>query len=96
MNEEEAVARAEEFLRSRPGGDQLRIRPEYTARRPDGWSFTVNAAGYLDGTDVGAGLFPAPVVLVPDDGGEVTLDLAAMAGRPAEAEWRPDVDPEFD
>ncbi|WP_328613237.1 ADP-ribosylglycohydrolase family protein [Amycolatopsis sp. NBC_00355] len=95
MNEEEAVARVREWLRTRPGGDRLRIRPEYTARRPDGWRFTVNTAGYLDGTDVGAGLVPSPVLLVPDDG-EITYDLAAMAGTPAETEWRPDVDPEFD
>ncbi|MDQ7810045.1 ADP-ribosylglycohydrolase family protein [Amycolatopsis sp. A133] len=96
MEEQEAVARVREWLRTRPGGDRLRIRPEFTARRPDGWSFSVNAAGYLDGTDVGAGLFPGPVVVVPDDGGEITLDQAAMAGRPAVDEWRPDVDPEFD
>ncbi len=96
MDEQEAVARVREWLRMRPGGDRLRIRPQYTARRPDGWSFTVNAAGYLDGTDIGAGLFPSPVVFVPDDGGEVTLDQAAMASTPAEPGWRPDVDPEFD
>ncbi|MFB9684770.1 ADP-ribosylglycohydrolase family protein [Amycolatopsis plumensis] len=95
MDEEEAAARAREWLRTRPGGDRLRIRPEFTARRPDGWRFTVNAAAYLDGTDIGAGLFPAPVVFVPDDG-EITFDQAAMASTPAEAEWRPDVDPEFD
>ncbi|WIX86811.1 ADP-ribosylglycohydrolase family protein [Amycolatopsis sp. DG1A-15b] len=96
MDEEEAAARAREWLRARPGGDRLRIRPEFTARRPDGWSFTVNAAAYLDGTDIGAGLFPGPVVLVPDDGGEIGFDQPAMASAPAEAEWRPDVDPEFD
>ncbi|MEU4248504.1 ADP-ribosylglycohydrolase family protein [Amycolatopsis sp. NPDC026612] len=96
MDEQDAVARVREWLRTRPGGDRLRIRPQYTARRPDGWSFTVNAAGYLDGTDIGAGLFPSPVVFVPDDGGEVTLDRAAMASTPAEPGWRPDVDPEFD
>ncbi|MGW4058947.1 ADP-ribosylglycohydrolase family protein [Amycolatopsis sp. NPDC004747] len=95
MDEEEAAARAREWLRTRPGGDRLRIRPEFTARRPDGWRFTVNAAAYLDGTDIGAGLFPGPVVFVPDDG-EITLDQAAMASPPAEAEWQPDVDPEFD
>ncbi|HET6703725.1 ADP-ribosylglycohydrolase family protein [Amycolatopsis sp.] len=95
MEEEEAVARVREWLRTQPGGDRLRIRPEFTARRPDGWRFTVNAAGYLDGTDVGAGLFPSPVVFAPDDG-EIGYDLAAMASTPAEAEWRPDVDPEFD
>jgi len=95
MDEEEAAARAREWLRTRPGGDRLRIRPEFTARRPDGWRFTVNAAAYLDGTDIGAGLFPGPVVFVPDEG-EITLDQAAMASTPAEAEWRPDVDPEFD
>ena len=96
MEEQEAVARVREWLRTRPDGDQLRIRPEYTTRRGASWSFTVNAAGYLDGTDVGAGLFPSPVVVVPDDGGEIAFDLAAMAGTPAETEWRPDVDPEFD
>ncbi|SEB40446.1 ADP-ribosylglycohydrolase [Amycolatopsis tolypomycina] len=95
MEEEEAVARVREWLRTQPGGDRLRIRPEFTARRADGWSFTVNAAGYLDGTDVGAGLFPSPVVFAPDDG-EIRVDRAAMASTPAEAEWRPDVDPEFD
>ncbi|MEV6440694.1 ADP-ribosylglycohydrolase family protein [Amycolatopsis sp. NPDC051716] len=96
MDEEEAAARAREWLRTRPGGDQLRIRPELTVRRPDGWSFTVNAAAYLDGTDIGAGLFPGPVVRVPDDGGEIGFDQPAMASTPAEAGWRPDVDPEFD
>ncbi|WP_410608985.1 ADP-ribosylglycohydrolase family protein [Amycolatopsis sp. lyj-109] len=96
MDEENAAARAREWLRAQPGGDRLRIRPELTARRPDGWSFPVNAAGYLDGTDIGAGLFPSPVVVVPDDGGEIGYDRAAMASTPAEAEWRPDVDPEFD
>ncbi|MGW3994283.1 ADP-ribosylglycohydrolase family protein [Amycolatopsis sp. NPDC004772] len=95
MDEEEAVARAREWLRTQPGGDRLRIRPEFTARRPDGWRFTVNTAGYLDGTDIGAGLFPGPVVVVPDEG-EIGYDRAAMASTPAEAEWRPDVDPEFD
>ncbi len=95
MDEEEAAARAREWLRTQPGGDRLRIRPEFTARRPDGWRFTVNTAAYLDGTDVGAGLFPSPVVVVPDDGG-IGYDRAAMASTPAEAEWRPDVDPEFD
>ncbi|UOX87249.1 ADP-ribosylglycohydrolase family protein [Amycolatopsis sp. FBCC-B4732] len=96
MEEQDAVARVREWLRTRPGGDRLRIRDELTTRRPDGWRFTVNAAAYLDGTDVGAGLIPAPVLFVPDDGGEVTLDQASMASTPAEAEWRPDVDPEFD
>ncbi|MEQ0561262.1 ADP-ribosylglycohydrolase family protein [Amycolatopsis sp. NEAU-NG30] len=95
MEEQEAVARVQEWLRTQPGGDRLRIRPEFTARRDGGWAFTVNAAGYLDGTDIGAGLFPSPVVLVPDDG-EIGYDLTAMAGTPAEAQWRPDVDPEFD
>ncbi|QKV77123.1 ADP-ribosylglycohydrolase family protein [Amycolatopsis sp. Hca4] len=95
MDEEEAVTRAREWLRTRPGGDRLRIRPELTTRRPDGWRFTVNTAGYLDGTDIGSGLFPGPVVLVPDEG-EIRYDQAAMASTPAEAAWRPDVDPEFD
>lgn len=96
MDEQEAVARVREWLRTRPGGDRLRIRPEFTSHRPDGWRFTVNAAGYLDGTDVGAGLFPSPVVVVPDDGGEIGFDQAAMASTPPEDGWRPDVDPEFD
>ncbi|MET8993798.1 ADP-ribosylglycohydrolase family protein [Amycolatopsis sp. NPDC004169] len=95
MDEEEAVTRAREWLRTRPGGDRLRIRPELTTRRPDGWRFTVNTAGYLDGTDIGSGLFPGPVVLVPDEG-EIRYDQAAMASTPTEAAWRPDVDPEFD
>ena len=110
MNEEEAVARVEQWLRGHPDGDRttgpaaLRIRPEYTARRGEGWIFTVNAAAYLDGTDPGKGLVPSPVLFVPDDGGEVVVDksLTALgAGASAEAdegfvEWRPDVDPEFD
>ncbi|NBH07647.1 YrhB domain-containing protein, partial [Amycolatopsis sp. SID8362] len=96
MEEQEAVARVREWLRTRPGGDRLRIRDEFTVRRPDGWRFTVNAAAYLDGTDIGAGLVPSPVVFVPADGGEITLDQESMASTPAETEWRPDVDPEFD
>ncbi len=107
MNEQEAVARVEEWLRTHPDGDRttgpaaLRIRPEYTARRGEGWVFTVNAAGFLDGTDPGRGLVPSPVLFVPDDGGEVVVDqaltaLGASSDEEGFVEWRPDVDPEFD
>ncbi|GAA4550616.1 YrhB domain-containing protein [Amycolatopsis samaneae] len=108
MNAEEAVARLEDWLRNTPDGDRttgpaaLRVRPEYTVHRAGGWNFTLNAAAYLDGTDPGKGLFPSPVVFVPDDGGEITYDLAMMAqstGDTAETgftEWQADVDPEFD
>lgn len=107
MTEEEAVARVEQWLRTHPDGDRttgpaaLRIRPEYTARRGEGWIFTINAVGYLDGTDPGKGLVPSPVLFVPDDGGGVAVDKALTAlgaGGSDEGfvEWRPDVDPEFD
>ncbi|MBB5854074.1 YrhB domain-containing protein [Amycolatopsis umgeniensis] len=105
MNEEEAVSRVEEWLTGRggEGTGALRVRREYVVRATDGWNVTYNTVGWLDGTDPGAGLFPSPVAFVPDDGGEIRLDLELMAvsaagGEDADAftRWAEVVDPEFD
>ncbi|MEC3974641.1 ADP-ribosylglycohydrolase family protein [Amycolatopsis sp. H20-H5] len=99
MNAEEAVHRAQEWLRTSPDGDltaggtaALRIRAEHVVRATDGWTVTYNSVGWLDGTDPGRGLFPDPVVFVPDGGGEPTQDQAVESL----TEWLEVVDPEFD
>ncbi|OXM43825.1 YrhB domain-containing protein [Amycolatopsis alba] len=107
MNEEEAVSRVEEWLTGRggEGTGALRIRREYVSRATDGWNVTYNTVGWIDGTDPGAGLFPSPVAFVPDDGGEIRLDLELMAVSAAGGDsaaddtftrWAEVVDPEFD
>ncbi|PNE19636.1 YrhB domain-containing protein [Amycolatopsis sp. BJA-103] len=106
MNEEEAVSRVEEWLTGRggEGTGALRVRREYVVRATDGWNVTYNSVGWLDGTDPGAGLFPSPVAFVPDDGGEIRLDLELMAVSAAGGDgdddaftrWAEVVDPEFD
>ncbi|WP_410647336.1 YrhB domain-containing protein [Amycolatopsis sp. cmx-4-54] len=104
MNEEEAVSRVEEWLTGRggEGTGALRIRRDYVVRATDGWNVTYNTVGWLDGTDPGAGLFPSPVAFVPDDGGEIRLDLELMAVSAAGGDsdaftrWAEVVDPEFD
>ncbi|MEU3621519.1 ADP-ribosylglycohydrolase [Amycolatopsis coloradensis] len=105
MNEEEAVSRVEEWLAGRggEGTGALRLRREYVVRATDGWNVTYNTVGWLDGTDPGAGLFPSPVAFVPDDGGEIRLDLELMAVSAAGGDdsdaftrWAEVVDPEFD
>ncbi|UUV28170.1 YrhB domain-containing protein [Amycolatopsis roodepoortensis] len=104
MNEEEAVSRVEEWLAGRggEGTGALRVRRDYVVRATDGWNVTYNTVGWLDGTDPGAGLFPSPVAFVPDDGGEIRLDLELMAvsaaGEDTDAftRWAEIVDPEFD
>ncbi|WP_410662767.1 YrhB domain-containing protein [Amycolatopsis sp. lyj-84] len=106
MNEEEAVSRVEEWLTGRggEGTGALRVRREYVVRATDGWNVTYNSVGWLDGTDPGAGLFPSPVAFVPDDGGEIRLDLELMAVSAAGGDgdddaftrWVEVVDPEFD
>ncbi|WP_414936543.1 YrhB domain-containing protein [Amycolatopsis sp. cmx-11-51] len=106
MNEEEAVSRVEEWLAGRgaEGTGALRIRREYVVRATEGWNVTYNTVGWLDGTDPGAGLFPSPVAFVPDDGGEIRLDLELMAVSAAGGDgdddaftrWTEVVDPEFD
>ncbi|WP_410661294.1 YrhB domain-containing protein [Amycolatopsis sp. lyj-112] len=106
MNEEEAVSRVEEWLAGRgvEGTGALRIRRDYVVRATGGWNVTYNTVGWLDGTDPGTGLFPSPVAFVPDDGGEITLDLETMAvsaaGGGADPDaftrWTEIVDPEFD
>ncbi|WP_409489552.1 YrhB domain-containing protein [Amycolatopsis sp. cmx-11-12] len=106
MNEEEAVSRVEEWLAGRggEGTGALRVRREYVVRATDGWNVTYNTVGWLDGTDPGAGLFPSPVAFVPDDGGEIRLDLELMAVSAAGGDgdddaftrWAEVVDPEFD
>ncbi|MEV7551701.1 YrhB domain-containing protein [Amycolatopsis sp. NPDC089917] len=105
MNEEEAVSRVEEWLTDRggEGTGALRVRREYVVRATDGWNVTYNTVGWLDGTDPAAGLFPSPVAFVPDDGGEIRLDLELMAVSAAGGEeddaftrWTEVVDPEFD
>jgi hypothetical protein len=106
MNEEEAVSRVEEWLAGRDaeGTSALRVRRDYVVRAPDGWNVTYNTVGWLDGTDPGTGLFPSPVVFVPDDGGEISLDLQMMASSAAGSagdddeftRWVEVVDPEFD
>lgn len=105
MNEEEAVSRVEEWLagRNAEGTGALRVRRDYVVRAPDGWNVTYNTVGWLDGTDPGTGLFPSPVAFVPDDGGEISLDLEMMASSAAGSaddegftRWVEVVDPEFD
>ncbi|MFJ8910661.1 YrhB domain-containing protein [Amycolatopsis sp. NPDC102389] len=104
MNEEEAVSRVEEWLTDRggEGTGALRVRRDYVVRATGGWNVTYNTVGWLDGTDPGAGLFPSPVAFVPDDGGEIRLDLELMAvsaaGDDTDAftRWAEVVDPEFD
>ncbi|QXV63269.1 YrhB domain-containing protein [Amycolatopsis sp. TNS106] len=104
MNEEEAVSRVEEWLTGRggEGTGALRVRRDYVVRATDGWNVTYNTVGWLDGTDPGAGLFPSPVAFVPDDGGEIRLDLELMAVSAAGGDsdaftrWAEVVDPEFD
>ncbi|RSN59452.1 ADP-ribosylglycohydrolase [Amycolatopsis sp. WAC 04182] len=104
MNEEEAVSRVEEWLvgRGGEGTGALRVRRDYVVRATDGWNVTYNTVGWLDGTDPGAGLFPSPVAFVPDDGGEIRLDLELMAVSAAGGDsdaftrWAEVVDPEFD
>ncbi|WP_181776967.1 YrhB domain-containing protein [Amycolatopsis pittospori] len=106
MNEEEAVSRVEEWLAGRgsEGTGALRVRREYVVRATDGWNVTYNTVGWLDGTDPGVGLFPSPVAFVPDDGGEIRLDLELMAVSAAGGDadddaftrWAEVVDPEFD
>ncbi len=107
MNEEEAVSRVEEWLAGRggEGTGALRVRREYVVRATGGWNVTYNSVGWLDGTDPGAGLFPSPVAFVPDDGGEIRLDLELMAVSAAGGDdgdgdaftrWAEVVDPEFD
>ncbi|KFU75562.1 YrhB domain-containing protein [Amycolatopsis lurida] len=104
MNEEEAVSRVEEWLAGRggEGTGALRVRRDYVVRATDGWNVTYNTVGWLDGTDPGAGLFPSPVAFVPDDGGEIRLDLELMAVSAAGGDsdaftrWAEVVDPEFD
>lgn len=105
MNEEEAVSRVEEWLagRNAEGTGALRVRRDYVVRAANGWNVTYNTVGWLDGTDPGTGLFPSPVVFVPDDGGEISLDLKMMASSAAGSaddenftKWVEVVDPEFD
>ncbi|KZB84912.1 YrhB domain-containing protein [Amycolatopsis regifaucium] len=106
MNEEEAVSRVEEWLAGQGavGTGALRVRRDYVVRATDGWNVTYNTVGWLDGTDPGTGLFPSPVAFVPDDGGEIRLDLELMAvsaaGGDGDADaftrWVEVVDPEFD
>ncbi|WP_037308981.1 YrhB domain-containing protein [Amycolatopsis orientalis] len=106
MNEEEAVSRVEEWLAGRgEGTGALRVRREYVVRATGGWNVTYNTVGWLDGTDPAAGLFPSPVAFVPDDGGEIRLDLELMAVSAAGGDgddddaftrWTEVVDPEFD
>ncbi|MFE6610128.1 YrhB domain-containing protein [Amycolatopsis sp. NPDC057786] len=104
MNEEEAVSRVEEWLAGRggEGTGALRVRRDYVVRATDGWNVTYNTVGWLDGTDPGTGLFPSPVAFVPDDGGEIRLDLELMAVSAAGGDsdaftrWTEVVDPEFD
>ncbi|QWF80498.1 hypothetical protein HUW46_03921 [Amycolatopsis sp. CA-230715] len=78
MTVEEAVARVEDWL----DDPDLRVQPEFAARAADGWYVPYNAAAYLDGTDLGTGLFPAPTVHVPDDGGAITLAVDVMTPPP--------------
>ncbi len=106
MNEEEAVSRVEEWLAGQgaEGTGAPRVRREYVVRATDGWNVTYNTVGWLDGTDPGAGLFPSPVAFVPDDGGDIRLDLELMAVSAAGGggdddaftRWAEVVDPEFD
>jgi len=104
MNEEEAVSRVEAWLAGRggEGTGALRIRRDYVVRATDGWNVTYNTVGWLDGTEPGVGLFPSPVAFVPDDGGEIRLDLELMAVSAAGGDsdaftrWAEVVDPEFD
>ncbi|WP_233620369.1 YrhB domain-containing protein [Amycolatopsis sp. WAC 01416] len=105
MNEEEAVSRVEEWLAGRggEGTGALRVRRDYVVRATDGWNVTYNTVGWLDGTDPGTGLFPSPVAFVPDDGGEIRLDLELMAVSAAGGDdsdaftrWAEVADPEFD
>ncbi|AXB46268.1 YrhB domain-containing protein [Amycolatopsis albispora] len=101
---EQAIGRAEAWLREQDGGEGLRVRTEYVARNGDGWNVPYNAAAFLDGTDIGAGIFPTPVLFVPDDGGELRHEAAAMAvPNPPQAvadespsAWTPVVDSDFD
>jgi hypothetical protein len=108
VNAEEAIGRVEAWLRDAPDGDRtvgewaLRVQREYVVRVTDGWHVPFNAVGYLDRTDIGKGLFPNPVLFVPDDGGELryAAEVMAASSGPAEedgfTEWEPIVDPEFD
>ncbi len=105
MNEEEAAGRVEQWLAGRDaeGTSALRVRRDYVVRAEGGWNVTYNTVGWLDGTDPGTGLFPSPVAFVPDDGGEITLDLEMMAVSASGGatddgftRWAEVVDPEFD
>ncbi|HKN56016.1 MAG TPA: SseB family protein, partial [Amycolatopsis sp.] len=89
MKEEEAVARAEEFLRTRPDGDRttgpaaLRVVSSHQLA-DGGWFVTVDAV------DPAKALDPKPVLtVVPDRGVAIYRDSRFV-------EWRPEVDPEFD
>ncbi|GAA1966318.1 hypothetical protein GCM10009754_43420 [Amycolatopsis minnesotensis] len=90
----EAVARVEQWL----DDPELRVQPEFAARAADGWYVPYNAAAYLDGTDVGKGLFPAPTVFVPDDGGTITMaaDVMTPSPRAPVTLWEEVADPELD
>ncbi|RZQ65019.1 YrhB domain-containing protein [Amycolatopsis suaedae] len=100
LTAEQAISRVETWLREHPDGDRtvgpsaLRVRTEHVVRSGKGWAVPYNAAAYLDRTDIGKGLFPTPVLFVPDDGGEPRHFAAAMT--PPEPEPVPVVDPEFD
>lgn len=80
MTEADAVSRVEEWL----DDPDLRVQPEFVSRAAHGWYVPYNASAYLDGTDVGKGLFPAPTVFVPDDGGTITLAVDVMTPPPVE------------
>jgi hypothetical protein len=85
MEAEEAIARVEEWLRDSPDGDRtvgesaMRVQRELVARGVDGWSVPFNAAAFLDRTDPGKGIFPTPVVVVPDDGGRIRYAAEMMS-----------------
>ncbi|EMD28034.1 ADP-ribosylglycohydrolase family protein [Amycolatopsis azurea] len=112
MNAEEAAGRVEEWLRTLPGdrsgAAELRVRADHVVSATGGWNVTYNTVGWIDGSDPSTGLFPSPVAFVPEDGGEIRLDLAAMASStgngtvtdgPVEdgfTEWAEVTDPEYD
>ncbi|WP_158879657.1 YrhB domain-containing protein [Amycolatopsis anabasis] len=100
MDAEEAIARVEAWLRDSPEGDltvgdsALRVQRDLVARGADGWTVPFNAAAFLDGEDIGKGIFPTPVVLVPDDGGEIryATELMADGGGPVDEDEPADFD----
>ncbi|UJW34177.1 YrhB domain-containing protein [Saccharothrix sp. AJ9571] len=101
---EQAIGRVEAWLREHPAETDLRVRTEFVARNGDGWNVPYNAAAFLDGTDIGKGLFPTPVLFVPDNGDEPRHLAAAMAvpnpptpvAAESDATWPAVVDSDFD